>query len=328
MPGFLHGLPVASINYRWEGIPSEDASPAAEDVLARKPPVWPTPVHDAALAYSWLVDNLSPKQVGRRSVYLYGSFLGAGLASSLALTESHAHSKFGVRGFSAYNGVYNWTMFLPDHRVNRPATRAGKSIPPPQPDHGSHIQYLQERLSTLFGVPEHLFDAFASPSLLFHSPGLLVPRSFTMTLDESVAIDVLSGQEDGVGIQLKQPRKSHLIFPPRKSTLKIPEALLLHDSSPIGPKRRTRATKTKAAAKISGNTFASQALELAELMRRSVEVVEMKERSRWDEEMEGWENEAERRVQTCDVGPERPSYDLSDTGQETVLEWLRDRDVR
>ncbi len=328
LPDFLHGLPVASINYRWDDMTSSNSSPLVGDAPARKPPVWPTPVHDAAFAYSWLIENLSPQQIGRRSVYLYGSFLGAGLASSLALTESHAHSKFGVRGFMTYNGIYNWTMFLPDHRVNRPTTRAGKYIPPPQPEHGSHLQYLQEQMPTLFGAPEHLFDAFASPSLLFHSPGLLVPRSFTMTLEESVAIDVLSGQDDGLGIQMKQPRKSHLIFPPRKSTLKIPEALLLHDSSPSVVKRRARTKTTRAAAKPSGNTFESQALELAELMRRSVEVVEMKERSKWDEDMDGWDNEAERRVQTRDVGLGDSSYDLNDAGQQAVLEWLHDRDVQ
>lgn len=228
-----------------------------------------------------------------------------------------------------YNGIFNWTMFLPDHRVNRPTTRAGKLIPAPQPENGSHMQSLQERLSMLFGTPEHLFDAFASPSLLFHSPGLLVPRLFSMTLEESLTIDALSGQdEDEMGIQLKQPRKSHLVFPPRKSTLKIPGALLLHDSTPRLARLRARTTKAKSGQKPTGNNFESQALELADLMRRSVEMVEIKERSKWDEDMDGWEDEADRRVQTRDIGDSSSSYDLNEAGQQAVLAWLHDRDIR
>ena len=327
MPGFLQGFPVASINYRWDSMPDSDSATEVEQPF--RPASWPSPVHDAAHAYSWLSDNLSPTQTGRRPVYVYGSYLGASIASSLALTQSHSHSKFGVRGFMTYNGIFNWTMFLPDHRVNRPTTRAGKLIPAPQPEDGSHMQYLQECLPMLFGKPEHLFDAFASPSLLFHSPGLLVPRSFSMTLEESLAIDALSGQdEDEIGIQLKQPRKSHLVFPPRKSTLKIPEALLLHDSTPRPARRRAKTTKAKSGPKPTGNNFGSQALELADLMRRSIEMVEIKERSKWDEDMDGWENEADRRVQTRDIGNNSSSYDMNEAGQQAVLEWLHDRGVK
>ncbi|OAA56029.1 hypothetical protein ISF_07627 [Cordyceps fumosorosea ARSEF 2679] len=298
LPEFLHGLPVASIRYRWDGLSGRPPLALLDDHKP-SPAQWPTPVHDVSFAYSWLSDTFSPEKCGRRGVYVYGSFLGASLAASLALTEAHPHARFAVRGLMAYNGIYNWTMFLPDHRVNRPTTRAGKSIMPPQPRQGSHLHFLQEQMPGLFGKPAHLFDAFASPSLLFHSPGLLVPRSFTMTVAEAVAIDAMVGQAADPAL-VKTPRKSHLVFPPRKSTLKIPEALLMHDSNPMPLTASGRPWKRKP--KAGGNNFQSQAAELVELMRRSVDVVELKERGKWDDNVEGLADEASRRVQMLDTG--------------------------
>lgn len=316
---------MASIRYRWDGL-SGAAQPAllddAKDTASPAP--WPTPVHDVGFAYSWLSDNLAPEK-GRRGVYIYGSYLGASLATSLALTESHPHSRFAVRGFMAYNGVYNWTMFLPDHRVNRPTSRAGKTLPPPQPREGSHLHFLQQHMPALFGKPTHLFDAFASPSLLFHSPGLLVPRSFTMSVADAAAIDAMVGEEPDPAYTVKTPRKSHLVFPPRKSTLKIPEALLLHDASPVPLTASGKPSKRKS--KAGGNSFEAQAAELAELMRRSVEVVELRERGKWDEDIDTLADEAERRVQTMDIGEGTPDYEMSAAGQAAALDWLRHRDL-
>lgn len=284
-------------------------------------------MHDAAFAYSWLSETFAPERGARRGVYVYGSFLGAGMATSLALTETHPHARFAVRGFMAYNGIYNWTMFLPDHRINRPTAtaRGRKSIMPPQPREGSHLHFLQEQMPGLFGKPAHLFDAFASPSLLFHSPGLIVPRSFTMTVAEAAAIDAMVGQEADPAFAVKTPRKSRLVFPPRQSTLKIPEALVMHDSSPIPLTASGKPSKRRP--KASGNSFQAQAAELVELMRRSVEVVELKERGKWDHDIQDMAGEADRRVQMLGIGQGSPDYEMSPAGQEAALTWLKDRDL-
>src|SRR6478735_1991499 len=120
IPRFLQGKPVASINYRWNSFDQEEANSSSVD------DVWPTPVHDTFFAYQWLVENLSPEGLKRRDIYVYGSHLGASLATSLALTESQPHKPFAVRGLVSYNGIYNWTMFFPDHPVNHPGKYARK----------------------------------------------------------------------------------------------------------------------------------------------------------------------------------------------------------
>ncbi|EGX95715.1 hypothetical protein CCM_00369 [Cordyceps militaris CM01] len=332
LPAFLQGLPVASIRYRWDGLVGGRPPALLDDDAPPSSPAapWPAPVHDAAFAYSWLSRTFSPRaQCARRGVYVYGSFLGGGLAASLALTEAHPHARFAVRGFVAYNGIYNWTMFLPDHRIHRPTTSraaAGRTIPPQQLSKGSHLHFLQEQMPGLFGRPAHLFDAFASPSLLFHAPGLLVPRSFSATVAETVALDALLGKHPDPAYQVQPPRKSHLVFPPRRSTLKIPAALLLHDAPPVALTASGRPSKRKSSAR-GRHSFQAQAAELAELMRRSVDVVELRERQKWDDDMDGWAGEAERRVQILDVGPGTSDYELSVTGQEAAVGWLKDRDL-
>lgn len=327
LPRFLQGLPVASIRFRWEGL-SRPPYPALLDTSkgGTEPRAeWPTPVHDTAFAFSWLRDSFTPEKQGRRSVYVYGSFVGASLATSLALTEAHPHSRFAVRGFMAYNGIYNWTMFLPDHRINRPATRAGRNFIPPQPKAGSHLHFLQEQMPGLFGHPTHLFDAFASPALFFHSPGLIVPQSFTMSVAETTAIDSMMGKETEPAYAVKTPRKSHFIFPPRQSTLKIPEALLLHDSSPIPLTASGKPSRRKS--KASGNSFETQSAELVALMRRSIEVVELKDRCKWDDDILDLADESRRRVQLMNVGEGTSDYEMSAAGEAAALRWLKEREL-
>lgn len=321
LPSFLEHMPVASINYRWR----PGYLPVGKD-NASVPMFWPTPIHDAAFAYAWLVENLAPPKNGRRNIYVYGSYLGAGLAMSLSLTETHAHSRFGIRGVAAYNGIYNWTMFLPDHRINKPPKRGriGARVTQELTEE-SHIQHLREAMPNLFDSPSNLFDPFASPSLFFHSPGLHVPPSFTMSMDDLAAIDTMTSDDDEPMIPIKTPRKSHLIYPPRQSTLKIPQTLLLYDSQPQTTPSTTKSGRPKKRAKAPGNSFESQAYELVELMRRSIDVVELKERSKWDEDVQDKEHEKYRRVQVVHAGPETEATELGTGGQQMVSAWLRDK---
>ncbi|KAF4122092.1 hypothetical protein GMORB2_7685 [Geosmithia morbida] len=338
LPEPLRHLPVACINYRWErvrhGLAPIDGTPL--------PAQWPAPVHDTAFAYAWLKERLAPPGVGRRNAYVCGSFLGASLAASLALTECHAHARFGIRGLVAHNGVYNWTAFLPGHPLHRRKATANPLLAPPPPPlaEGLRLRELRQLMGGLFPGPECLFDPFASPSLFFHSPGLHVPRDFdddpsSVSSPLADMVSRMTGRgvnddgENRAAEALKPPRKSHLIFPPRTSTLKIPETLLLHDRHVVAAvtaaAKKGGRKRTPASAKRRGNTFATQADELAGFMRRSVEKVEIKERKKWDCDMDGgWDAEPERRVRVVELD-EADGLEMGAEGQETALNWLEDR---
>ncbi|CAM1505713.1 Fc.00g113500.m01.CDS01 [Cosmosporella sp. VM-42] len=319
LPGFLQDKPVASINYRWS---SEEETSTINDF--KSPSLqWPTPIHDTSFAYSWLVENLVPEGNQRRDIYVYGSHLGASLATSLSLTESHPHMRFAVRGGIAYNGIYNWTMFLPDHPANKPSKRVKTKMEFRRAVPGTHLHNLQEELPCLFQKPADMFDAFASPSLFFHSPGLLIPSSFFISMAETVALEALVNLDAAPAIPMKIPRKSHMVFPARQSTLKIPELLFLYDSPAATAAQLKRRPSRLAARK--GNTFENQAKELVELARRSIDKVELKERSKWDEEVDSWEEEVVRRVKLVDVGEETKTLGLNELGEDAIEDWLAER---
>lgn len=344
LPVFMQRQPTAVINYRWAGFTAFEA----EDLLTQSRAdeeedthlSWPAPIHDAAKAYDWIVENLGPSTYTRRDIYLYGSYLGASLATSLALTETHPHARTGVRGCVAYNGIYNWTMFLPDHPAHRlPRLRSALRVLEEilsRPDDPA-FRELRRRAEALFRRPDNLFDPFASPCLFFHTPGLLVPPSFDASAfipptTSLAGLSMLAAEDEAHAAEAlavaKPPRKSALVFPPRKSTLKIPETLLLHSTPPPLPpsllRRRQRRKK-----EYLGNSFAAQAEELAALMRRSVDKVELKERAKWDDDPEGnWHGEAARRIQVADtggLGGSTGDFGLDGGGEEVAAAWLEDR---
>lgn len=337
LPRFLQRQPTAVINYRWVGFSpfqAQDSDASGSDKQSEEDELthlsWPAPIHDTAKAYDWIVENLSPPAYTRRNIYIYGSYLGASLATSLALTETHPHARMGLRGVMAYNGIYNWTTFLPDHPINQAPKLRSMSIfeeilaRPGDPN----FQELKQHVEALFGRPDNLFDPFASPCLFFQTPGLYVPPSFDASALSSVAslLDSPTDPEDTSQLLMPStpPRRSPLIFPPRKSTLKIPETLLLHSTPPQLPpsfqRRRQRRKKEHV-----GNSFKAQAKELAELMRRSINKLELKERLEWDHDLEGLGDEAARRVQVYDAGFNTGDYNLNGKGEELAAAWLEDQ---
>ncbi|KAK3384180.1 hypothetical protein B0T24DRAFT_662548 [Lasiosphaeria ovina] len=224
IPSWLPRYPTAVINYRWSPL-SEDAPelPPPENGESIAPLRWPTPIHDVLFGYSWILNNLAPPDGERRDVYVCGSYLGAGLAAGLALTESHARQPMAVRGLVAYNGIYDWTMFLPDHPVrqhrgakkDKPSSSSSQTAgrvklpslaslrrsfakaPPENQDPAFRL--LKQRMPALFDTPGDLFDPFASACLFFHSAALHVPPDFTTSVtataaasDMSQAIDALA----------------------------------------------------------------------------------------------------------------------------------------
>jgi hypothetical protein len=296
---------------------------------------------DTLFGYSWIVDNLAPPDGEKRDIYVYGSYLGAGIATSLALTESHLDRDVAVRGLLTYNGIYNWTMFLPDHPIHQRKTPSD-SVEDTSYVEGSFFHYLHDKLGELFHSPEDMFDGFISPWQFFRYPGLHVPNDFTTPLAPSIAkgIDALSAgsaaPQDDVGSasgatssswHLEPPSKSYITYPPWpfSKTLKIPETLLLHESPP--PRTSAAWTKGQKTASQSAkkrkvlNNFEGQATGLLNLMRRSVEKDEFKGR----EDTEGASAEAERRLQIRDVGPVEGDGTLGASGQEVAAAWLKER---
>lgn len=388
LPRFLRRFPSATIHYRWANSPEASLH-------------WPTPIHDTLFAYDFLIRHLSPPPdeatgtvLQRRPVYVYGSYLGASLASSLALTESHTHQPVAIRGLLAFNGIFNWTTLLPGHPNN-------KLMLDEMPDMDSvdecdkDVRFAKDLMPSHFDQPANLFDPFASPVLLFHTAGMLVPTSFTerspapnMSQGFLDAVNQLSAQSSSTPdaddpydqayvysdpedppppsayedmetdtepedtntdtgtsspagsssdslapSNLKAPRRGYVTFPPRASSLKIPETLLIHTTAPPGPtvpawvqgqRRRLAMWKRLKAAE---NNFGTQAIGLAGLMRRSVNLYELRERAKWDIEFTGWETEALRRVQVQDVGAGAGAngFSLGQRGDEVAARWLASR---
>ncbi|KAL1867870.1 hypothetical protein Daus18300_006145 [Diaporthe australafricana] len=394
LPAFLHGFPTATIHYRWANLlgnehnPShlEGNEPATEaesaELLSRSTPLhWPTPIHDTLFAYEFLIEHLSPppndttgSRLTRRPVYVYGSYLGASLASSLALTESHTHQPMAIRGLLAFNGIFNWTTLLPDHPNNKLLLDDVIDTDSPS-GNDKDVGFMKELMPSHFHQPANLFDPFASPVLFFHTAGMLVPTSFTERLlpymshgsdssaqdpfdqayvysdpedppppplyedieadteTEDTNTDTSSSADSTLAPSLKPPRKGYVTFPPRLSSLKIPETLLMHTTPPQvpgqdqGQGRRTAAQWRRL--QNAENSFAAQALGLAGMMRRSVNMFELRERMRWDVEFGGWAGEAARRVQVEDVGvPEglrAGESGLGRQGEEVAARWLGNR---
>lgn len=328
LPEFLHDWPVASINYRWE---TERRNVAGQEAVSQEQEFadsvdWPVPMHDVAFAYQWITGALMPPNKGRGGIYVYGSHLGAGLAMSLALTESRPNEAFCVRGIAAYNGIYNWTMFLPGHRINMIRSMMDAARLSRRTDGNLILDTLQQRLVSLFQTPSNLFDPFASPSLFFHNPGLSIPESFYKSADVANVVSTLKGQASDVTKGTGLPRNSHLVFPPRKSNMKIPETILLHDA-PSGPPSRQPRTKTALKGLKHGdqrNTFKNQADEIASLMRRGLTMVELKGLAKWIEDAHYLAEEPKRRIQVVEVGQERDDLELNEFGQQVVLDWLNE----
>lgn len=306
LPSCFQDHPVAVINYRWQGQkPKGDEQPDY-------PLHWPTPLHDVSFGYSWIMENLgsgTDELAKPRPAYVYGSYLGASLAASLALTESY-HTilprPMTVRGLMLFNGIYNWTMFLPDHPVQKSRTmsevESGLARDPIEEE--GIFTDLKRLTPSLFAKPSNLFDPFASACLFFHSPDLYEPDDFTTPLsasstsrhgegiemdaqEEEETADELLARAAQLAKQKKPLHKGHRIFPPYRSTLCLPQALFLYSSpSPWhwthpslagsssdisdGGSNRRRVTLNK-------NSFAVQASELSGLMLRSLYMHELLE---------------------------------------------------
>ncbi|CAK7216708.1 hypothetical protein SEUCBS140593_002962 [Sporothrix eucalyptigena] len=319
-------------------------------------------------AYDWVKRHLSPplsasvrggdgrRHFLRRDFYVYGSYLSASLATSLALTETHPQHRVAIRGVAAYNGIYNWTAYVGMTEDSIPVADRAETVQSVTPG----IQPLP----LLFRKPTDLFDAFASPCLFFRTTGHLIAP---LDLDEDTSRQLLEENEarleeeeekDGQKADqafgkrtfsielLGTSRKVYLGFPPLKSTLCIPSALFLHTSEtepPATASKPARARKPnsrprKIPESSNGhNSFAIQADEIMSLMRRSIDKVEIKRQRdkmpsfvpeysvrRLDESDAATQtSESEQRVRIASIAaPTDDSLSLGKDGQKLLLDWL------
>lgn len=401
LPRFLHHFPTVTIHYRWTerqgdlstfpyqaraSAPPQDPSEAISRYIAT-PLHWPTPFHDTMFGYEWVVRTLSPPKLRRRTVYVYGSYLGASLAPSLALTESHTHQPMAIRGLMAFNGIYNWSRMLPGHPTNRiilddaaaAESSSSSSASPSDADDinkapsDQDVAPLRDLTPALFRTPSNVFDPFASPVLFFHTAGMLVPKTFgrprsyrdlgggaddpsdlpyvysdpedpppPAPYDEGETADADADDDPDFTPFSKwppPPRKGYFAYPPRNSSLKVPETLLLHTPSttslagaanPATGKKPGLARLRKL--KNAENSFEAHAVGLAGLMRKSINRMELRERMKWDTDFSDWEGEAARRVGVADVGDlvrdgagRIGESGLGEQGEDIAMRWLAER---
>lgn len=216
-------------------------------------------------AHDWL-----RRQFADRLLFAYGSRLSAGLAATLALTETKnpllarefpepgKKLRAGMRGFAGLNGIYNWTAFLQGDRES----------------HSLVVHPLAGMPSPidLFPRPTDLLDSFSSPSLFFRMLGkLYVPSKWE---EDEEAVDTEDEATMGVIRLFRPPRTTltHYWYPPEKSSVILPATLLLHEV----PMSDTRASEIEDIDKDApmpryyDNSYAIQAAELASLMRSSL----------------------------------------------------------
>ncbi|KAG9235786.1 hypothetical protein BJ875DRAFT_494718 [Amylocarpus encephaloides] len=360
--------------------PSPPPSPA---LLSSHPSfanhAFPTPLHDTLHAFNYLTKSLLPSlcpleappksptkspfsprsryynpptpapSLIQRPLIIYGSYLGATLATSLALTESllSKHLPYYIAGLIAADGIYDWTHI-------------SASPPPPPLDTPSNIPQPTNTLwdiSQLYNIRTHLFtspastfDAFASPILFFRTAGLHVPPTWPTTTKDVEKVqeagEVLFGDEEGLigsnldgplqpeiipgktitTMDLAPPRKSHLKFQSKDSGIKIPKSLFLISPSlssqsttqSTTPKKKARGKKSQDLRLEDVINPAGQANELAEAMRRSVALHELKDRKTWDYDLDPYA-EADKRVEVLENGSVNGGNE-----RERIQEWIEE----
>ncbi|KAI0602105.1 hypothetical protein F4775DRAFT_538300 [Biscogniauxia sp. FL1348] len=281
-PSFCWDYPTAVINYRWSNFSPfrfPDSSKSAPISFEDTYLAWPTPLQDVFKAYNWVLSYLESLELEQLDIFVYGSYLGASLAASLALTECYPHQSVSIRGCIAYNGIYDWTTSLYDNPINKtfvdkvtPEGRRNRVVKTllPTPSRDADYNLMERSTRQLFGQPQHLFDPFASPCLLFRTPGLLVPPDFDAS---AVSVATLSKVHPTIQPRVLKTMAAHMQrvtgyrqdYPPRNSKLMIPETLLLFSQPP----ERLRSVENHRK-RDHGRTFKDQAARLANSMLESI----------------------------------------------------------
>ncbi|MCJ1395268.1 hypothetical protein MMC18_008152 [Xylographa bjoerkii] len=232
---------VVSIHYR--------LSPSAQ---------YPTPIHDVAAGYDWVVKHLvhgSAAHNGWQSpgarlapVAVCGELLGGSLAAMLALTECHANRSGNVKALVLGAPVVDWTAMYPvasgegsesalatgepvaaDDKVGV-TSKTRKHKTPPADSWRTHTSSqllsastLLEARDTLFLKPEHYHDRFASPLLFFRTASSDIPPPEASPFDHfSSSSQAASSLSPAAITTFLKPRRAYLRYPPLGSGLVLP----------------------------------------------------------------------------------------------------------
>ncbi|KAL9106958.1 MAG: hypothetical protein Q9227_008081 [Pyrenula ochraceoflavens] len=196
---------------------------------------YPLPVHDVLFAWDWIVENFFPrlfhfKNNGEQSqdakkspkplMSLYGSHLGASLATVLALTESRL-----LHSVAISTPILNWAdldeeiSFISHQDNSDPVeadqeNRASKTTKRQRKSNlknSSDVHRLLRLRQRLFTRPSAYFDPFASPMLLLRAPGRDCPLDnmfATAKTEEDVEQIMLSDLESNYNFANEDPSSS------------------------------------------------------------------------------------------------------------------------
>lgn len=175
---------------------------------------FPTPVHDTLAGYDWVLRNLLPKRSIVRSgrservgkVGVCGELIGGGLATMLALTECRTGQP-GVVAAAVNNPIVDWVSVA----ASEPGRKTSQRLNGQQPTIRDQLRTLRARV---FRKPEHYFDPFASPLLLFRSAGVAIPAA-------RVEVGAMEDEMD----QLALLEKGQYLLDTRTATGQSPEMI-------------------------------------------------------------------------------------------------------
>lgn len=242
--------PVVQINYRYSSTTQ-----------------YPTPIHDVAAGYDWIVSNLLPKRAISRAgrservgrIAVCGELVGGSLATAFALTECRLGEP-GIIAAAVNNPIADWVDLEGDAATpvkNKRKTRTSLE------GAGLSSRDFLARRKMLFRKPEHYHDPFASPALFFRTAGMEVPSSI-----EDLPLDELD----------------ELALLEREQHLREQGEVVRDDSSVPSAPGRTRKTSRRYPSKALSlrlptfhittgleSPIAGQAVELAHLLRQSFE---------------------------------------------------------
>lgn len=235
---------------------------------------YPKPIHDVLAGYDWIKSHLgqgttSPGDNSNfnqaRKLGVCGELMGGSLAGMLALTECHTDRQ-GISAAVLGNPVADWTSLFPvdqntdandptsfhDYNTKHLAASGAGS------HNGPTVDFLLRVRKKIFPQPAKFFDPFPSPSLFFRTPATELPLAVNLLLAEeaSPSEPLSSGQEPL--LRMRRPRRTRRQYPPLNTTLQIPRMRL-----EVGKK----------------NVLHDQGIEFAQLIRKSVIIHELKERS-------------------------------------------------
>ncbi len=130
---------------------------------------FPLPIHDAAIAFDYILRNLTNHV--RPSISLLGSRIGGTLATTLALTSPNL-----IHSVAVSEPIVDWVNLGTESEEGPDTLTPSKRKTKPGPYPSADANSLLSLRSKLFPKPDNYFDPFASPTLFLRAPGRDCPQ--------------------------------------------------------------------------------------------------------------------------------------------------------